>query len=69
LTETAFTRTPRAELAPQWRPAWDTLDQLTGDATFVEVFAQAPKLLEFGLPLIYVKGAGCPGVLECGIVT
>jgi alkylhydroperoxidase family enzyme len=53
MTETAFTRTPRDAIAPQWRPAWDTLQKLTGDATFVEVFAQAPKLLEFVMQHFY----------------
>jgi alkylhydroperoxidase family enzyme len=53
MTETSFTRVPRASMAPQWKPAWDTLNKLTGDATFVEVFAQAPKLLEFIMQRFY----------------
>jgi alkylhydroperoxidase family enzyme len=31
------------------------LNQLTGDATFVEVFAQAPELLEFVMKQFYAK--------------
>lgn len=31
----------------------DTLNQLTGDASFVEVFAQAPELLEFVMQKFY----------------
>lgn len=53
MTDTLFTRTPRAALAPQWQPAWDTLQKLTGDATFVEVFAKSPELLEFVMQKFY----------------
>ncbi len=55
MTDTLFTRIDRDRMAPQWRPAWDTLNQLTGDATFVEVFAQAPQLLEFVMQQFYSK--------------
>ncbi len=55
MTETLMTRTPRAQLAPQWQPAWDMLNGLTGSATFVEVFAQAPQLLEFVMGAFYQK--------------
>ena len=55
MTDTLFTHIDRARMAPQWRPAWDALNQLTGDATFVEVFAQAPELLEFVMQQFYVK--------------
>ena len=47
MTDTLLTRTDRDHMAKPWQPAWDMLNQLTGDATFVEVFAQAPDLLEF----------------------
>lgn len=50
-----MTCTPRDELAPQWQPAWDNLNRLTGSATFVEVFAQAPQLLEFVIGAFYQK--------------
>lgn len=53
MSDTLFTRTDRDHLAPQWQPAWDTLNRLTGDATFVEVFAQAPALLEFVMQQFY----------------
>ncbi|HEY2683834.1 MAG TPA: carboxymuconolactone decarboxylase family protein [Steroidobacteraceae bacterium] len=51
--ETLFTRMPRAQMAPEWQGAWDMLNKLTGDATFVEVFAQAPALLEFVMQKFY----------------
>jgi alkylhydroperoxidase family enzyme len=55
MTDTLFTRTGRNQMTPQWRPAWDMLDKLTGDATFVEVFAQAPDLLAFVMQEFYAK--------------
>jgi alkylhydroperoxidase family enzyme len=55
MTDTLFTRTGRDQMAPQWRPAWDLLNGLTGDATFVEVFAQAPDMLEFVMRQFYAK--------------
>jgi alkylhydroperoxidase family enzyme len=55
MTETLMTRTERAQLAPQWQPAWDMLNGLTGSATFVEVFAQAPEVLEFVMGAFYQK--------------
>jgi len=54
MTNTVFSRTDRSGLGP-WQPAWDTLHGLTGDATFVEVFAQAPALLEFVMQQFYAK--------------
>jgi alkylhydroperoxidase family enzyme len=51
---TPFTKIDRAALAPQWQPGWDTLNKLTGDATFVEVFAQAPQVLEFIMQKFYM---------------
>ncbi len=55
MTDTLFTRTDRNHLAPQWQPAWGMLNKLTGDATFVEVFAQAPEMLEFVMQQFYTK--------------
>lgn len=55
MTDTCFTRVPREHLDPDWQPAADMLRKLTGDATFVEVFAQAPALLEFVLRDFYAK--------------
>ena len=55
MTDTTFTRIPRADLAVEWQGAWDTLHRLTGDATFVEVFAQAPEMLRFVMQQFYAK--------------
>lgn len=55
MTPTLFTGSDRENLAPEWQPAWDTMHQLTGDATFVEVFAQAPDLLRFVMQEFYMK--------------
>ena len=55
MSDTLFTRTERHNMTPQWQSARDMLDKLTGDATFVEVFAQAPELLEFVMQQFYVK--------------
>jgi alkylhydroperoxidase family enzyme len=55
MSDTLFTRTPRDRLDPQWQPAWDMLQQLTGGATFVEVFAQAPHLLELLMKQFYMN--------------
>src|SRR6478735_1594663 len=55
MTESLMTRIPRANLAPAWQPAWDMLNSLTGSATFVEVFAQSPQLLEFVMNEFYAK--------------
>lgn len=55
MTDTLFTRTDRSHMAKQWQPAWAMLNELTGDATFVEVFAQAPDLLEFVMQHFYAK--------------
>jgi alkylhydroperoxidase family enzyme len=55
MTDTLFTRLSREQMASDWRPACDMLEKLTGDATFVEVFAQAPALLRFVMQEFYVK--------------
>jgi alkylhydroperoxidase family enzyme len=55
MTDTLFTRTDRAHLAAPYQPAWDVLNKLTGDATFVEVFAQAPAMLDFVMQQFYAK--------------
>ena len=55
MIDTLFTRTRREQMAPDWQPACDMLHKLTGDATFVEVFAQAPGLLEFVMRDFYGK--------------
>ncbi len=53
MSDTLLTRIPPEHLDARWRPAWDMLNQLTGSATFVEVFAQAPELLDFVMNSFY----------------
>lgn len=53
MTDTLFTRTPRAQMPEAFHLAWDTLQGLTGDATFVEVYAQAPGMLDFVMNKFY----------------
>ncbi len=53
MTDTPFTRVPRAQLPADFHLAWDTLQGLTGDATFVEVYAQAPAMLDFVMNKFY----------------
>ena len=53
-----MTRTPLARIAAEdlpegLKPAWETLNGLTGNATFVEVFAHAPELLKFVMEDFY----------------
>lgn len=55
MVQTPFTRTARAALPRQFQPAWDMLDRLTGEPTFIEVFAQAPGLLNFVMGEFYLK--------------
>lgn len=54
MPDTLLTRTPRDAIAPQWQPAWDAMKSLTGDATFVEAFAQRPDLLDFVMNHFYM---------------
>jgi alkylhydroperoxidase family enzyme len=55
MIDTLLTRIDRTHMAPEWQPAWDMLNKLTGDATFVEVFAQAPAMLKFVMQEFYMK--------------
>lgn len=55
MAHTEFTTLSRDRLDPKWQPAWDALQRLTGDATFVEVFAQAPELLDFVMNKFYMN--------------
>lgn len=52
---TALRRIPRNELAPEWKGAWDMLNGLTGEPTFIEAMANAPELLEFAMVEFYQK--------------
>jgi alkylhydroperoxidase family enzyme len=47
MANTPFNRISRDELPEEFGLAWDTLNKLTGEPTFVEVFAQAPDVLRF----------------------
>lgn len=53
MSKTPMQRIPRDQLSAGHRLAWDTLDELTGEPTFIEVFAQAPELLDFVMGHFY----------------
>ena len=53
MADTPFTRTPRAQLPEQFHLAWDTLNALTGEPAFVEVFASNPAMLDFVMNRFY----------------
>ncbi len=53
MSNTPMQRIPRDELSEGHRLAWDTLNGLTGEPTFIEVFAQAPELLDFVMGSFY----------------
>jgi hypothetical protein len=55
MVDTLFTRTPRESLPEGIQPAWDMLNKLTGEPTFIEVFAQAPELLNLVMNEFYMK--------------
>jgi alkylhydroperoxidase family enzyme len=55
MSETLLTRVPREQLSESARLAWDALNELTGTPTFVDVFAQAPELLNFAMVDFYQK--------------
>ena len=54
MSQTLLTPIPREKLDAQWQPAWDMLNKLTGSATFVEVFANAPHMLDFVMNKFYM---------------
>jgi len=54
-TDTMFRRTARDELPERFRPAWDMLNKLTGEPTFIEVFASAPELVDLVMNEFYMK--------------
>lgn len=47
MATTPMKRIPRGDLPEEFHQAWDVLNHLTGEPTFVEVFAAAPELLRF----------------------
>ena len=53
MADTLLARTPRDELPEQFRLAWDTMNRLTGEPTFVEVFAANPDMLDFVMNRFY----------------
>lgn len=53
MTDTLFTRTTRDKLPERFHLAWDTLNGLAGEPTFVEVFATNPDMLEFVMGPFY----------------
>jgi len=53
MAETLLPRVPRDQLSEDARMAWDALNELTGTPTFVDVFANAPELLEFAMVHFY----------------
>jgi alkylhydroperoxidase family enzyme len=53
MADTLFTRTPRNRLPEQYHLAWDTMNRLTGEPTFVEVFASNPQMLDFVMGQFY----------------
>jgi alkylhydroperoxidase family enzyme len=55
MADTPMNRIPREQLPEQFHLAWDTLNRLTGEPTFVEVFAQAPEVLDFVMNDFYMK--------------
>jgi alkylhydroperoxidase family enzyme len=54
-TDTLFKRTARNDLPDRFRPAWDMLNKLTGEPTFIEVFASAPELVDLVMNEFYMK--------------
>jgi hypothetical protein len=55
MADTALRRIPREELSPEWQGAWDMLNGLTGEPTFIEAMANAPELLNFAMVEFYQK--------------
>lgn len=53
MAETPLQRMPREHMPENARLAWNALNELSGDATFVEVFANAPELLDFAMVKFY----------------
>ncbi len=53
MSATPLKRVPPDEMTPELRQVWQTLKDLTGEPTFVEVFAQAPELLNFVMQQFY----------------
>lgn len=55
MAETLLQRVAPHEMPENARMAWDALNRLTGEPAFVEVFAQAPELLDFAMVQFYQR--------------
>ncbi|MGW8367419.1 MAG: carboxymuconolactone decarboxylase family protein [Gammaproteobacteria bacterium] len=55
MPDTPLARIPRDRLPADFHTAWDTLNALTGEPTFVEVFAAAPDVLDFVMNDFYAR--------------
>ncbi len=55
MSNTPLARVPAEQMSPQARAAWTQLNQLTGEPSFVEVFASAPHLLSFVMEDFYTR--------------
>ena len=55
MADTLFTRTPREQLPERYHLAWDTMNRLTEEPTFVEVFASNPSMLDFVMNDFYTR--------------
>ena len=55
MAETLLSRVPPDQMSDGARMAWNALNELTGEPTFVEVFAKAPELLNFAMVDFYQK--------------
>ena len=53
MAATSLKRIPRDKLEPGWQQAWDMLNGLTGEPTFIEAMANAPELLKFAMVDFY----------------
>ena len=53
MSATPLNRMPPDEMPAELKRVWQTLSDLTGEPTFVEVFAQAPELLDFVMRRFY----------------
>ena len=55
MSSTLLSRTEPAAMPEELRQVWGTLNELTGEPTFVEVFAEAPELLDFVMRQFYAQ--------------
>lgn len=53
MSDTPLQRVTPDQMSEELKAVWETLNELTGEATFVEVFAQAPELLDFVMRQFY----------------